>query len=273
MARRQSRLAEERRRRRQEEAARRAALEARASATPPAAIPRRGRQLPIPETAPPPVPSVRLPAEQPRIPRFLQEFGQQRPADISTFLRRYEELARRPRDITGVTDPITSLIDGGGYFPQYDPAQGFTPQRPGGGLGPILFEAFGGAVPEGERLIPLATEAGDVTMNILRTYGRNAAINTEVGRSLLPGSIRESVAQLLPWYAWGYDSYQEMLRDMNYTEIPGTGAWIKNDPFEPATTAGGAGGVGGGGAGTVTYRTVGGGSARRYNPTLIQWRI
>jgi hypothetical protein len=159
-----------------------------------------------------------------------------------------------------------------GYFPQYDPTQGYTPQRPGGGLGPIIYDAFGGAVPAGERMIPLATEAGDVTMNILRTYGRNAAINTEIGRSLLPGSIRESVAQLLPWYAWGYDSFQEMLRDLNYTEIPGTGAWVKNDVFEPAPTAGGGSGGGGGGGG-VRYTTVGGSSARRYNPSLINWRI
>ena len=159
------------------------------------------------------------------------------------------------------------------YIQQYDPLQGYTPQRPGGGLGPIIYEAFGGAVPEGERMIPLATEAGDVTMNLLRTYGRNAAINTEVGRSLLPGSIRNNVAQLLPWYAWGYDSYQEMLRDLNYTEIPGTGAWVKNDPFEPATTAGGGVGTGGGGGGGGGYSTVLGGSARRNNPALINWRI
>ena len=122
-------------------------------------------------------------------------------------------------------------------------------------------------------MIPLATEAGDVTMNILRTYGRNAAINTDIGRSLLPGSIRNNVAQLLPWYSWGYDSYQEMLTDMNYTEIPGTNSWVKNDEFESGpTSGGGVGGVGGGGGGGG-YRTVVGGGARGYNPTLVNWRV
>lgn len=164
-----------------------------------------------------------------------------------------------------------------GYFPQYDPSMGYTPQRPGGGLGPIIYNKFGGAVPEGERMIPLATEAGDVTLNILRTYGRNAAINTEVGRSLLPGSIRNNVAMLLPWQSWGYDSFQALLKDMNYTEIPGTDAWVKNDEISPTDGSGydgsgydGGGTIGGGGG---SYKTVVGGGARKFDPALINWRI
>ena len=234
--------------------------------SPLAIIPRGGATPPTPDITQPPVPPVTTQVTP------LAELEQRRAA----ITQRYREtLEPTPTAYS----PAFAGLGGAqrpsfpGYFPQYDPAQGYTPQRPGGGLGPIVSEMLGGAVPEGERMIPLATEAGDVTMNILRTYGRNAAINTEVGRSLLPGSIRNTVAQLLPWYAWGYDSYQEMLRDLNYTEIPGTGAWVKNDELEPEPIGGGGGYDGGGGGGGGGYGTVVGGGARSYNPSLINWRI
>ena len=98
------------------------------------------------------------------------------------------------------------------------------------------------------------------------------AINTS-NRNRLPGEITNVIAALLPWRDWGFSSYQEALKALGYTEIPGAGTWIKDEEITSSTV---------GGASTNTGQAVqqgsfniGGGGAIRSPQfsTLINWRI
>ncbi len=100
------------------------------------------------------------------------------------------------------------------------------------------------------------------------------AIDTS-NRNRLPGEITDVIAVLLPWRDWGFSSYQEALKALGYTEIPGAGTWIKDEEITSST-------VGGSGGFTNTGRAVqqggfniGGGGAIRSPQfsTLINWRI
>jgi hypothetical protein len=99
------------------------------------------------------------------------------------------------------------------------------------------------------------------------------AVDTQ-SRNFLPRQITDVIAALLPWRDWGFGSYQEALRALGYTEIPGAGTWMKDDEIASAAA------TGGGGQTTTQYVTQragyggGGGSLRNPNfSTLINWRI
>ena len=95
-------------------------------------------------------------------------------------------------------------------------------------------------------------------------------------RSRLPREITNVIAALLPWREWGFSSYQEALRSLGYTEIPGAGTWIKDEEIiSPAGVSVGA--TGGTNTQIATQRagfTGGGGGFRSPQfSTLINWRI
>ena len=98
-------------------------------------------------------------------------------------------------------------------------------------------------------------------------------------RNRLPRQITDVIAALLPWREWGFSSYQEALRELGFTELPGQGIWIRD---EEITSPVGPAGQNIGGGQTATQLVIqragfgGGGSGGFRSPqfsTLINWRI
>ena len=121
---------------------------------------------------------------------------------------------------------------------------------------------------------PFALEAGLFHNAMMYTSGRILKAVDAQSRNFLPRQITDVIAALLPWRDWGFSSYQEALRALGYTEIPGAGTWMKDDEIASAATGGGGGQTA---TQYVTQRAGyggGGGSLRSPNfSTLINWRI
>ena len=237
---------------RREEEARRAAE------APLPRIPPRGRfpaPVPVPQTAPPPVPEL----GGRKLEEISQQFRQlQQRTQIGALGGFADQFAQRPpmgaRNLTideilrqGLNPPVASVFTQGNLPPQVT-----TPHS------------------------PFALEAGLFHNAMMFTSGRILeAVDTQ-SRNFLPRQITDVIAALLPWRDWGFGSYQEALRALGYTEIPGAGTWMKDDEIASAATITG----GGGGQTTAQYVTQragfggGGGSLRSPNfSTLINWRI
>jgi hypothetical protein len=120
---------------------------------------------------------------------------------------------------------------------------------------------------------PFSLNAGEFHNVMKWTSGRILMAVEAQSRQFLPRQITDVIAALLPWRDWGFGSYQDALRALGYTEIPGAGTWIKD---EQVTSSGGGGG-GGTAVQQVTQRiNYGGGGGALRNPdfsTLINWRI
>ncbi len=177
--------------------------------------------------------------------------------------------------IGGVGEPTSAQIEramtvaGQGVEPVSLPVAGLLES----GLRPSEF--FGFAPPAVTTpQSPFALNAGEFHRVMQWTSGRILEAVSAGSRNFLPGQITDVIATLLPWRDWGFESYQEALRALGYTEIPGAGTWIKDE--EILSTAG----VAGGGTSTqfVTQRANfgGGGGGGFRSPqfsTLINWRI
>jgi len=100
------------------------------------------------------------------------------------------------------------------------------------------------------------------------------AVDTN-NRNRLPGEITNVIAALLPWRDWGFSSYQEALKALGYTEIPGAGTWIKDEEITSSTVGGSGGLTNTGQAVQQGSFNIGGGGAIRSPQfsTLINWRI
>lgn len=121
---------------------------------------------------------------------------------------------------------------------------------------------------------PFALEAG-LFHNVRQFVVRKIFEAVDTGnRNRLPGEITNVIAALLPWRDWGFSSYQEALKALGYTEIPGAGTWIKDEEIISMPTGGAGGGTN---TQFVTQRAgFGGGGGGFRNPqfsTLINWRI
>lgn len=122
---------------------------------------------------------------------------------------------------------------------------------------------------------PFALNAGEFHQVMQWTSGRILQAVDAGSRNFLPGQITDVIATLLPWRDWGFESYQDALRALGYTEIPGAGTWIKDEEILSTSPVGAGGGTS---TQFVTQRAGfgGGGGGGFRSPqfsTLINWRI
>lgn len=122
---------------------------------------------------------------------------------------------------------------------------------------------------------PFALNAGEFHRVMQWTSGRILQAVDAGSRNFLPGQITDVIATLLPWRDWGFESYQDALRALGYTEIPGAGTWIKDEEILSTSPVGAGGGTS---TQFVTQRANfgGGGGGGFRSPqfsTLINWRI
>lgn len=236
------------------------------------------RRLPTPAISPLPLPNINTDAF-----RRLREATAGSPGAVNVAGQPTPERFADPRRGrgTGVTrpTPLSSVSPPGGILSTTQlPSEFFQASQPAQGLlesGQRPSEFFGVAPPPiTTPQSPFALNAGEFHRVMQWTSGRILQAVNEGSRNFLPGQITDVIATLLPWRDWGFGSYQEALRALGYTEIPGAGTWIKDE--EILSTAGAAGG----GTSTqfVTQRANfgGGGGGGFRSPqfsTLINWRI
>lgn len=226
---------------------------------PPRRIPRRGVTLPVPDVAPPPVPSPAL--------EGLVELGERSPA--------FAGLAAQPPAFPEPIRPLPGILRAG--LEPFERRR-FEREVLGVGAGAATTQADlpqAGLPPQVTTPhSPFALEAGLFHNAMMYTSGRILKAVDAQSRNFLPRQITDVIAALLPWRDWGFGSYQEALRALGYTEIPGAGTWMKDEEITSTTAAGG------GGQTTTQYVTQragyggGGGSLRSPNfSTLVNWRI
>ena len=219
---------------------------------PTGAVASQPRPLRLPDA---PIPRTPPTGQLPGIPGLVARFlGGGREANIA---QRIEGLFRGSREsterrITSQLPPVS--VTGVGFDPTPAPII-TTPQSPFA-LEEQLFH--------------------DISQHVVKQIFQ--ALDTG-NRNRLPRQITDVIAALLPWREWGFSSYQEALRELGFTELPGQGIWIRD---EEITSPVGPAGQNIGGGQTATQLVIqragfgGGGSGGFRSPqfsTLINWRI
>ncbi len=249
------RQAEAARLKREAEAARRKALEARASAALPT-IPSQGQTLPVPDTAPPPVPSSALeglvePGE--RSPAFAGLAKQQSWRDM------VEQVLQQGRMI-GLTQSMYAGVPYHAPVGQRAPVgtQNLTTEAdlPAGeqatGFDAALAEARKRAQEFSDPMNTIEAAAGHVMVSFENNYSP-------------PFIMYEVQAH------WGWSD--AAMKAAGY--VRGLGGWkLDLGGEDTATTAAGAGGGGAGATASWSFPSIGGGSRNSFaSSSLINWRI